>query len=241
MKNLARCVSLLACLALMNLLVARAAAPFVVFTPEEGGFTLAENGEMAAVVNLSTDQGIEMAIQSVREDLFRVSGASDMHFGIGGNCLTMRCLGPSGHNRWEHEFGNYCAKGSGFVLFIGVNDIGNSSDTAATYKAMCNEYRRMIKETRMWGPIYACTILPFKGHYYYTPEHEALRQRINMFIREEAGFDAVIDTDAYMADPNNPEQLNPLWHDGDWLHPNALGHKLLGEYIANELLKIYNQ
>lgn len=165
-------------------------------------------------------------------------GISLLNFGIGGNCLTMRCLGPSGHNRWEHEFGNYCAKGSGFVLFIGVNDIGNSSDTAATYQAMCNEYRRMINETRMWGPIYACTILPFKGHYYYTPEHEALRQRINKFIREEAGFDAVIDADAYMADPNDPERLRPEWHDGDWLHPNALGHKLLGEYIARELLKI---
>ncbi|MBQ0034773.1 MAG: glycosyl hydrolase 115 family protein [Bacteroidales bacterium] len=162
-----------------------------------------------------------------------------LNFGIGGNCLTMRCLGPSGHDRLEKDVIHHLNYQQPAIVFLGVNDIGNSSDTAATYQAMCNEYQRIASSIHNAGSkAIACTILPFKGHYYYTPEHEALRQRINRFIREEAGFDAVIDADAYMADPNDPEQLRPEWHDGDWLHPNALGHKLLGEYIARELLKI---
>lgn len=168
---------------------------------------------------------------------------SVINFGIGGNCLTMRCLGPSGHDRLEDDiYLQIYSCMEACLIFLGVNDIGNSTDTAATYRAMCEEYKRMVEVLHSGEfhnrSVYACIILPFKGHSYYTPEHEALRQRINTFIREEAGFDAVIDTDAYMADPNDPEQLNPEWHDGDWLHPNALGHKLLGEYIANELLKI---
>lgn len=171
------------------------------------------------------------------------TGQSVINFGIGGNCLTMRCLGPSGHDRMEDDIRMQIYRGmDACLIFLGVNDIGNSTDTAATYRAMCEEYKR-IAEALHSGDYHhtiaiACTILPFKGHYYYSPEHEALRRRINRFIREGAGFDAVIDADTYMADPADPEQLNTQWHDGDWLHPNALGHKLLGEYIAGELLKI---
>ena len=39
---------------------------------------------------------------------------------------------------------------------------------------------------------------------YFTPEHEAARQALNQWIRTSNAYDAVVDFDAALRDPNHP-------------------------------------
>jgi lysophospholipase L1-like esterase len=49
-------------------------------------------------------------------------------------------------------------------------------------------------------------------------------------------FDAVADFARAVADPANPEQLNPAYNSGDFLHPNDAGYRAIAASIKpNEL------
>ncbi|HEX7069998.1 MAG TPA: SGNH/GDSL hydrolase family protein, partial [Rhodothermales bacterium] len=70
-----------------------------------------------------------------------------------------------------------------------------------------------------------------------SPEHEAARQRVNEWIRTSGAFDAVIDLDAALRDPENPTRLRPEADTGDHLHPNENGHRLMAEAIDLSLFR----
>ena len=57
---------------------------------------------------------------------------------------------------------------------------------------------------------------------------EALRIRINEWIRSNDLFDYVFDADALLRDEENPACIKKALHQGDNLHPNAAG----GERMA---------
>ena len=44
-------------------------------------------------------------------------------------------------------------------------------------------------------------------------------------------FDGVIDFAAAVADPGNPDRLNPAYDSGDHLHPNAAGYRAMAAAI----------
>lgn len=54
---------------------------------------------------------------------------------------------------------------------------------------------------------------------------------MNEWIRTSGTFDDVIDFDKLMRDPSEPSKLKADLQD-DWLHPNAAGYKVMGEYAA---------
>ena len=57
---------------------------------------------------------------------------------------------------------------------------------------------------------------------------EGKRQTINTWIRESGAYDAVIDFDAALADPDNPSAMRTdLTADG--LHPNAAGYQVMAD------------
>jgi len=62
---------------------------------------------------------------------------------------------------------------------------------------------------------------------YTQPERVATVQRVNDFIRTSGTFDAVFDFNAWLADPNMPTQLNPIYDSGDFLHPNEAGYRVI--------------
>ena len=49
---------------------------------------------------------------------------------------------------------------------------------------------------------------------------EALRVRINGWIRDSALFDYMLDADALLRDQKNPSFTDERYHQGDHLHPN---------------------
>jgi lysophospholipase L1-like esterase len=80
--------------------------------------------------------------------------------------------------------------------------------------------------------VFGATITPFVGSEYYHPPAttDADRQAVNEWIRAPRHFDAVIDFDKVMRDPQQPDRLLPAYDD-DHLHPSVVGYKAMGEAV----------
>jgi lysophospholipase L1-like esterase len=72
-------------------------------------------------------------------------------------------------------------------------------------------------------------------YYHPGPLSEADRQAVNQWIRAAGHFDAVIDFDAVMRDPQHPDHLLPAYDCGDHLHPSVEGYKAMGGAIPLDL------
>jgi lysophospholipase L1-like esterase len=76
------------------------------------------------------------------------------------------------------------------------------------------------------------TISPFEGvelSGYYSESKEAIRQAVNKWIRTSGSFDAVIDFDAVLRDPDHPSRLLPRFASPDHLHPNDFGYQAMAD------------
>jgi lysophospholipase L1-like esterase len=163
-----------------------------------------------------------------------------LNLGIGGNCVLKNCLGPSAVDRFDRDI----LKQSGVkwvIIFEAINDIGqtpNSDAASKVAKELIAAYERMIDLAHGKGiKIYGATILPFKNSFYYTDYREIARNTVNNWILNSGRFDAVIDFDKALQNPEDPLTLMPAVHTGDFLHPNEQGYKLMGEAIDLKLFE----
>ena len=93
-------------------------------------------------------------------------------------------------------------------------------------------HRTLVQRAHAHGvTIYGGTLTPFEGALYFTEEGETKRQAVNAWIRTSGVYDGVIDFDAVVRDSNNPRRFLPMYHPGDWLHPNDEGYRAMGEAI----------
>jgi len=142
-------------------------------------------------------------------------------------------LGPTGVSRYDrdilHQSGVRWA-----IVFEGVNDIGGvSSSTAATTIAnnLIAAYTQMIVKARARNiKIYGGTIMPFNGSTYYNQYSEQCRNTVNQWIRAKGNFDGCIDFDMVMRNPQDTTRLVSSYQN-DGLHPDAAGHRTMGESI----------
>lgn len=156
--------------------------------------------------------------------------------GIGGNAVVRGGLGPTALNRFEHDVINQ--NGVRWVIILnGVNDIGGSrSQKVAT--DLIAAYEQFIEKAHAHDiMVYGVPILPFGDSFYDRQGHEAARQEVNEWIRTSGKFDAVIDLDAAVRDPANPNKLLPQYDSGDHLHLNVTGYQKMAEAIDLELFK----
>ena len=126
------------------------------------------------------------------------------------------------------------------ILLEGINDIGYSQNhgpltaphTRVSALQIVEGYERIIALAHTAGlKIFGATLTPFEGARYWTPGGEAKREAVNNWIRTSGAFDGVIDFAAAVADPGDPERLNPADDSGDHLHPNARGYKAMAAAI----------
>ena len=161
---------------------------------------------------------------------------SVLNLGLGGNCVLRGGLGPTANSRYDrdvlHQEGVKYA-----IVFEGVNDLGGSRDGETTAQQLIESFKKMIQQAHVYGiKIFGGTIMPFKGNGYYNESREKGRQMVNEWIRTSGEYDGVIDFDAIMRDPNEPDRLNPdFLFENDWLHPNAKGYQTMGEAIDLDL------
>jgi lysophospholipase L1-like esterase len=164
----------------------------------------------------------------------RTAEVAVLNAGIGGNCILKDCLGPAALSRLARDVLDQNGVRWEIVL-EGVNDIGGTRSPAAADSVatgLIGAYQRIIAEARARGlRIYGATILPFGGSFYDRPGHEEARQKVNTWIRTGGAFDAVIDFDAVMRDPSQPNRLLPTADSGDHLHPGEEGYRMMANAI----------
>ena len=160
--------------------------------------------------------------------------------GIGGNCILRDCLGPTAVNRFEHDV----LEQSGvrwLIILEGINDIGQvesaeeatalASDLIAAYEQLID--RAHARDIRVYG----ATMTPFGTSFYDTPERIEAWKTVNKWIRNSGRFDAVIDFDAALRDPENPLRLLPAADTGDHLHPNETGYQMMAKAVNLSLFQ----
>ena len=156
--------------------------------------------------------------------------------GIGGNAVLSGGLGPTALARFDGDV----LKQSGvrwLIVFEGVNDIGGST-SSTTAQSLIDAYKGFVTKARGAGlGVFGATILPFNGNTYYSTDHEAARKTVNDWIRVAGNFDAVIDLDAAVRDPNKLDTLLPAYDQGDHLHLNPTGYKKLADAVDLALFK----
>jgi lysophospholipase L1-like esterase len=164
-----------------------------------------------------------------------------LNHGIGGNCVLRQCLGPSALSRFDRDVVG--ATGVRWLIILeGINDIGQAQGADGSEKVandLIAAYEQMIDRAHAEGIlVYGATIMPFGDcSFYYSPEREAARTKVNEWIRNSGRFDAVIDIDAALRDPDNPKKLLPEADTGDHLHPNETGHRMIAEAVDVSLFK----
>ena len=163
---------------------------------------------------------------------------SVLNFGLGGNCILRGGLGPTGQSRYVRDlFGHPGVKY--VILFEGTNDLGSSRNGMATADGIKAVWTQIVQEAHALGiKVFGATVTPVKGNGYYSPDHEAGRVALNDWIRTSGIFDGVIDFDRMVADPVQPDRLDPAFlYQNDWLHLNAAGYEKMGWGIDRGLFR----
>jgi len=164
-----------------------------------------------------------------------------LNLGIGGNCVVRGGLGPTALDRFDRDV--LSQEGvKWLVLLEGINDIGGirkAEDATVRAEELIAAYKVMIDKAHAKGiKVYGCTILPFAKSFYDAPFKQEARDIVNAWIRNKnSGFDAVIDFDKAMVSEPGSKTILPNMHDNDFLHPNELGYKRMGDVIDIELFK----
>lgn len=199
----------------------------------------------AAITNGNDRWPDELAKKLQASSKTRYIGVSNQ--GIGGNHLLTDGLGPNVLARFNRDV--LAPAGVRWVIvFEGVNDLGGLSgrregtaeDHAKLVERMIAAYEQVIERAHAHGlRVYGATITPFVGSFYARPGsmNEQDREKINQWIRAKGNFDAVIDFDAVVRDPEHPDRMLPAYDSGDHLHPGPAGYKAMGDAIPLDLFK----
>ncbi len=168
----------------------------------------------------------------------RTAHISVVNTGIGGNAILGGNWGEPTKDRFERDVLN--VPGVHYaVVMIGINDIGAAQEDIS--EQIISEYKVMIEKAHAKGiKLYACTLTPVKGNFYYSELHEKIRLAVNSFILSpDSGFDGVIDMSLAISKEDDPAQMKDEYSCGDYLHPGALGYEAMGNEAYYSLTEIW--
>lgn len=172
---------------------------------------------------------------------------SVLNHGIGGNRLRLDGLGPNALARFDRDVVSQSGV-THVIILEGVNDLGTLTRDAPQppeahaqlVREMIGAYAQMAARARAKGiKVIGATITPYGGSAYYHPDaaNEADRQAVNAWIRGSGAFDAVIDFDAALRDPQRPERMRADLDSGDGLHPSIAGYRAMAAAIPLSVFK----
>ena len=159
---------------------------------------------------------------------------SVINMGIGSNRLVASDqAGPAGVKRFADDV---LARPNVTHLIVleGVNDI---SYEHVKPEQLIAAYQDVITRAHAKGiKVFGAPILPIQASTKDTPENEATRQAVNKWIRESKAFDAVIEFEKAVQDPQNPLIIRSDLT-GDHVHPNTTGYRLMADAIDLKLFE----
>ncbi|KCZ59689.1 SGNH/GDSL hydrolase family protein [Hyphomonas chukchiensis] len=170
--------------------------------------------------------------------------------GIGGNRLLEEgVLGESALTRFDRDALSVPGV-THIILMEGINDIGLSGLTlngmSQSYRTLGTSdiiaaYSQLIDRAQARGvTIIGATLTPDLGSFlpgYATDEKEVIRQEVNDWIRNEGAFDAVIDFDAVVRDPQDGGRLAEAYNSGDSIHPSDAGYSAMADAIDLQIFQ----
>jgi len=167
-----------------------------------------------------------------------------MNQGLGGNRILHDIRGDSGLRRFDRDV--LAQPGvTHVIVLLGTNDLRNrwaKPEEEANAPAMIAGLKQLALRAHARGiKIFGGTITPFENETFlpgaWTPAREAIRQEVNAWIRRADAFDAVIDFDAGVLDPDRPASMLPTWDCGDHLHQSDRGYNHMGDIIDLSLFE----
>jgi len=159
-------------------------------------------------------------------------------------------LGQAGLARFERDV--LAQAGVRYVIVgLGINDIlfpafqFTPPNEKVSAEDIIAGYRQVIARGHRKGVhVIGTTNPPFENSAFeglvtafYTSEREAIRQKVNDWIRSNGEFDGVVDLDAVLRDPSHPTQLLSAYDSGDHLHPNNAGCIAEGNAVSLALFE----
>ena len=191
--------------------------------------------------NISThDAYCRWPDQLARRLIARPSGRTMavMNQGLGGNRILHDGRGSSGLRRFDRDV--LAQPGvTHAIICLGINDIRNRMGKAeenVTADQMIAGLKQLALRAKARGiKFFGGTLPPFENETFFpgawTPEGEAKRQAVNTWIRTGGAFDAVIDFEAGVRDPDHPTRMLPIYDCGDHLHQSDVGYNRMGDII----------
>jgi lysophospholipase L1-like esterase len=210
----------------------------VLASPDTGG--IVAMGDSLTDANISThDAFCRWPDQLARRLIARGGRAMGvMNQGLGGNRILHDIRGDSGLRRFDRDV--LAQPGvTHAIVMLGTNDLRNrwaKPEEEVTAEQMIAGLKQMALRAHARGiRIFGCTLTPFEHETFlvgaWTPAREAVRQAVNAWIREGGAFDAVVDFDKGLRDPEHPTRMLPVYDCGDHLHPSDAGYNRMGDVI----------
>jgi lysophospholipase L1-like esterase len=128
------------------------------------------------------------------------------------------------------------------ILFEGINDINLRTRPGGanplTTEELIGGYRQIIERCHAQGiQVMGATLTPSLGVPTYSDHGEEIRVAANRWIREKGNFDAVVDFEAVLRDPQHPAKLRPELDPGDHIHPNDAGNQMMADAFDLQIFK----
>ena len=211
-----------------------------VVAPPETGAVVAL-GDSLTDANISTHDGHHSwPSQLARRLIARPRGRpmAVMYQGLGGNRILHDIRGDSGLRRFDRDV--LAQPGvTHTVIMLGTNDLRNrngKADEEVTAPQMIAGLKQLAVRGQARGiKVIGGTLTAFENETFlpgaWNPQREAVRQRVNEWLRGTDAFDAIVDFDRALYDPDHPARMLPIYDCGDHLHPSDLGYRTLGDAI----------
>jgi lysophospholipase L1-like esterase len=161
-------------------------------------------------------------------------GWSVVNAGIGSNRLLHDTPSTNALSRIDRDV--FSVPGvAKVIILLGINDIQYSHrnpSEAVTADDIIAALKQLVLRSHARGiAAIGGTITAFGGSADYTPEGEAMRVKVNEWIRDGGAFDGIVDFDRATRDPVDPTRLQVRADSGGHLHPNDAGYALMGDAI----------
>ncbi len=211
-----------------------------VVAPAETGAVVAL-GDSLTDANISTHDGHHSwPSQLARRLVARRGGRSMavMNQGLGGNRILHDIRGESGLRRFDRDV--LAQPGvTHAVIMLGTNDLRNrpgKPEEEVTAPQMIAGLKQFAVRGHARGiKVIAATLTPYENETFlpgaWNPRREAVRQAVNEWLRRTDAFDAIVDFDQALRDPDHPTCMLPVYDCGDHLHPSDLGYRAMGDAI----------
>ena len=148
---------------------------------------------------------------------------------IAGNRLLLTGgYGPTVLKRYARDVLDQPGVGT-VVLFGGTNDISGG----ATAKQVTDTIAALIDRAHARG--LRAVVVTIPPAHKRTADREVVRVAVNSWLRTTERADLMIDADALLRDPSQPNRLHPSYDYGDGLHLSVAGHRALGTAFAGAL------